>query len=85
MTVDVWARREAAEIYGGGSGREEVLRSIGFEDGAGHAFDALLSDKASIAGAKRIAAYFRGQMIPFDVARAALQAAIAAVTEGDTE
>lgn len=111
MSVDDWARREAQENYPSilptnATGHVRDGRNYrGSEIDAGvwgivHAFDALLSDEAVEAMARRFAAsgldwthrdcgdddhdLAHTNWEPYaDEARAALQAAITAVTEGD--
>lgn len=87
MSVEDWAEREAARQYG-----ENNNRPIYFADGIVHAFSALLSDEAVEAVIISIRGMGpdtldRAPAEDWDIAeaRAALQAAITAVTEGDTE
>lgn len=93
MSVEDWARREAEEHI---EGIEEIVRGEWaktedlelkrdlFADGIVHAFSALLSDEAVEAAAVEMfgPVWFEDER---QKARQMLQAAIAAVTEGDTE
>ena len=78
LSVEDWARREAAREYG-----EDNNRPTYFADGIVHAFSALLSDEAMMGAVDLLRGW--GYDIGGITWRAALQAAIAAVTEGDTE
>lgn len=91
MSVEDWARREAERAFDG----VHIFTAHGFQLGIVHAFSALLSDKAVEAGAQAQSARAgdglwsdqpEGRRIAFrrDF-RAALQAAVTAVTEGDTK
>ena len=97
MTVDVWARQEAEKMRPAGVVRQGADRVGPYGDrryaaGVRHAFDALLSDKAVEAAARSLRdgyAPLSGSSQPNrgweKQALIALRAAIAAVTEGDTE
>lgn len=88
MSVDDWARREAEREYGEGHTDPE---GYGFEAGIVHAFDAFLSDEAVGAAAELFYTIQTGTVGKYHTstyketwdasARAALRAAIAAVTE----
>ena len=77
MTTDVWARQEADKAYPFDSDSD-----MAFQGGIVHAFDALLSDKAVRAMQTQLINEEQSY-IPGHELYAALQAAIAAVTEGD--
>ena len=83
MSVEGWAQREAERTFeSGDEGSAEV-----FAEGIVHAFSALLSDEAVEAAALAIGddcceEHFR---VDRGTARAALEAAVDAVTKGDTE
>lgn len=93
MSVDDWARRKAekrfplewaserAETWGEPPIYNDSRES--YADGLIDAFSALLSDKA--VEAARIALAARGFDVWESGARIALQSAVRAVTEGDTE
>ena len=97
MSVEDWARREAEKRYPTRlpyNARFELMLAAqgGFQDGAGRAFDALLSDEA-VAAAARISApndWDSGEMSTDErewlktEARAALEAAVRAVTDPKT-
>ena len=83
MSVEDWARRTAREMISDHAG--DSAERVRFVDGIVHAFSALLSERAEIAAGKVIAGYFPGHEVTFHLVRAALQAAVTAVTEGDTE
>ena len=88
MSVEDWAREQARIRYGAANGSTVVAgRRLGFRDGIVHAFSALPSDKA-VEAAARVLVPHRLVALNSEEAgllRAALQAAINAVTEGDTE
>ena len=75
MTVEDWAQREAGEIYWA-----QEANGLAFQRGIVHAFSALLSDEAVEA-----AWWQMPGEVTKEHARAALQAAVDAVTKGETE
>lgn len=90
MSVEDWARREAAtrypseHFYGQHDERDAAIG--GMQAGIAHAFFALLSDEAVEAAATVLRVKMTTTEETFeDSFSAALHAAIAAVTEGDTE
>lgn len=83
MSVEDWARREAKKRNRSPRLGIAAIHNTAFEAGIVHAFSALLSDKATIAGVRSLDA--GGFSITERAFRAALQAAVDAVTEGDTE
>jgi hypothetical protein len=84
VDVSEWAKREAERRYPaswedrGRTNRDDERDA--FWEGAHAWADLLLSDEAAIAAAKRLAAYFPGHEVTFDLARAVLAAAVSAVT-----
>lgn len=89
MPVEDWARREAARRYptsrfsSAESHRETQVHQADMQAGIVHAFSAFLSDEAVVAAQGLLAE--RGMWIALNNLHDALQAAISAVTEGDTE
>lgn len=87
MSVEDWARREAAtrypseHFYGQHDERDAAIG--GMQAGIAHAFFALLSDEAVEAAIDQLDR--NGHYIPPKEFVLALQAAMNAVTEGDTE
>lgn len=91
MSVEDWARREAEGAFDG----THIFTAHGFHLGIVHAFSALLSDEAveelaehlydsqTATTGKYQTSFFKERW--GSVARAALQAAVDAVTKGDTE
>lgn len=97
MTIDEWARREAEEVipaggaFGGRPPSVPHAERIRFADGIVHALNALLSDDAVEAAADQMLQWanlsvFEARRPDYltDV-RTAIQAAIDAVTKGDTQ
>ena len=89
MSVEDWARREAEREYKDAPAIDVMIHECaGFQVGIVHAFSALLSDEAVEAAARAMWEYEPEKYEKsweYGPMRAALQAAIAAVTEGDTE
>lgn len=86
MSVDDWARQEAARLYGQGFELSTIpVAHLAYAEcwvhGATRVFDALLSDEAVRAAARGIGA--SDHPVGLQIARTALQAAISAVTKGD--
>ena len=84
MSVEDWARREAKKRFVDQNIESRSAR-IGYRRGIFHAFSALLSDEALHAMAVEVFAPHLPNNADVRLMRAALQAAITAVTEGDTE
>lgn len=92
MSVDDWARREAERQYPADAkgliGAVQIERREAHADGIVHAFSALLSDEAVEAAARAVCdehnagAFERYRDTWLVEGRAALQAAIDAVTKG---
>lgn len=98
MSVENWGRREAEQAIPAGRDREFMgdgvphAERIRFADGIVHAFDALLSDAAILGAVASIRDVGPDSVKTTPAedweiaeARAALQAAIAAVTEGEND
>ena len=82
MSVEDWAREQAESFYGKQNDRETIARRLAFMDGAQALADALLSDdKAARAAVRQLTEFGRNTPAKF---RAALQAAVEAVTEPKT-